>query len=175
MTASPERAHPVERAEPLRLPPQRHGWMATFWVLFGVVALGAMLTACAIYTAPALISDWQVRETAVPVAEARISDGQCSAKIAIHICDLTLTLRRPTGTVTRRVNYVFAGLHVGDFSAGPMADPARPDLITTDLGLERLWNRTITLVVIMGALAAAIFGALLSLVRNRRAASGAAG
>ncbi|CAO4153731.1 hypothetical protein LPLAFNJD_LOCUS4019 [Methylorubrum aminovorans] len=175
MTASPERAHPVERAEPLRLPPQRHGWMATFWVLFGVVALGAMLAACAIYTAPALISDWQVRETSVPVAEARISDGKCSSKIAIHICDLTLTLRRPTGTVTRRVNYVFAGLHVGDFSAGPMADPARPDLITTDLGLERLWNRTITLVVIMGALAAAIFGALLSLVRNRRAASGAAG
>lgn len=175
MTASPERAHPVERAEPLRLPPQRHGWMATFWVLFGVVALGAMLAACAIYTAPALISDWQVRETSVPVAEARISDGKCSSKIAIHICDLTLTLRRPTGAVTRRVNYVFAGLHVGDFSAGPMADPARPDLITTDLGLERLWNRTITLVVIMGALAAAIFGALLSLVRNRRAASGAAG
>lgn len=175
MTASPERAHPVERTEPLRLPPQRHGWMATFWVLFGVVALGAMLAACAIYTAPALISDWQVRETAAPVAEARISDGKCSSKIAIHICDLTLTLRRPTGTVTRRVNYVFAGLHVGDFSAGPMADPARPNLITTDLGLERLWNRTITLVIVMAALAAAIFGALLSLVRNRRAASGAAG
>lgn len=175
MTASPDRAHPVERTEPLRLPPQRHGWMATFWVLFGVVALGAMLAACAIYTAPALISDWQVRETAAPVAEARISDGKCSSKIAIHICDLTLTLRRPTGTVTRRVNYVFAGLHVGDFSAGPMADPARPNLITTDLGLERLWNRTITLVIVMAALAAAIFGALLSLVRNRRAASGAAG
>jgi hypothetical protein len=73
------------------------------------------------------------------------------------------------------VNYVFAGLHVGDFGAGPMADPARPDLITTDLGLDRLWNRTITLAVIMAALAAAIVGALLSLVRNRRAASGAAG
>ena len=174
MTASSERAHPVERAEPLRLPPQRHGWMATFWVLFGVVALGAMLAACAIYTAPALISDWQVRETAAPVAGARISDGKCSSKIAIHICDLTLSLRQPTGTVTRRVNYVFAGLHVGDFSAGPMVDPARPDLITTDLGLERLWNRTITLVIIMAALAAAIVGALLSLVRNPRAASDAA-
>lgn len=172
MTASPDRA---ERTEPLRLPPQGQGWMATFWVLFGVVALGAMLAACAIYTAPALISDWQVRETAVPVAEARISDGKCSSKIAIHICDLTLSLRRPTGTVTRRVNYVFVGLHVGDFGAGPMADPARPDLITTDLGLERLWNRTITLAVIMAALAATIVGALLSLVRNRRAAANAAG
>jgi len=169
MTASPD------RAEPLRLPPQGQGWMATFWVLFGVVALAALLGACALYTAPALVSDWQVRAAAEPVAEARISDGKCSSKIAIHICDLTLSLRRPTGTVTRRVNYVFAGLHVGDFGAGPMADPVRPDLITTDLGLDRLWNRTITLAVIMAALAAAIFGALLSLVRNRRGASGAAG
>jgi hypothetical protein len=169
MTASPD------RAEPLRLPPQGQGWMATFWVLFGVVALAALLGACAFYTAPALVSDGQVRAAAEPVAEARISNGKCSSKIAIHICDLTLSLRRPTGTVTRRVNYVFAGLHVGDFGAGPMADPARPDLITTDLGLDRLWNRTITLAVIMAALAAAIFGALLSLVRNRRAASGAAG
>ena len=139
------------------------------------MALAALLGACALYTAPALVSDWQVRAAAEPVAEARISDGKCSSKIAIHICDLTLSLRRPTGTVTRRVNYVFAGLHVGDFGAGPMADPARPDLITTDLGLDRLWNRTITLAVIMAALAAAIVGALLSLVRNRRAASGAAG
>jgi hypothetical protein len=169
MTATPD------RAEPLRLPPQGQGWMATFWVLFGVVALAALLGACAFYTAPALVSDWQVRAAAEPVAEARISNGKCSSKIAIHICDLTLSLRRPTGTVTRRVNYVFAGLHVGDFGAGPMADPARPDLITTDLGLDRLWNRTITLAAIMAALAAAIFGALLSLVRNRRAASGAAG
>ena len=169
MTATPD------RAEPLRLPPPGQGWMATFWVLFGVVALAALLGACVLYTAPALVSDWQVRAAAEPVAEARISDGKCSSKIAIHICDLTLSLRRPTGTVTRRVNYVFAGLHVGDFGAGPMADPARPDLITTDLGLDRLWNRTITLAVIMAALAAAIFGALLSLVRNRRAASGAAG
>lgn len=149
--------------------------MATFWVLFGVVALGAMLAACAVYTAPALISDWQIRETAESVADARISDGKCSSKIAIHICDLTLSLRQPNGTMTRRVNYVFAGLHVGDFSAGVMADPARPDRVTTDLGLDRLWNRTITLVVIMAALAAAIFGALISVVRNRSAASRAAG
>ncbi|OAH22447.1 hypothetical protein LPC10_00970 [Methylorubrum sp. B1-46] len=166
---------PSERAAPLRLPPQGQHWMATFWVLFGVLALGAMLAACAVYTAPAVISDWQVRGTAQPVADARISEGKCSSKIAIHICDLTLSLRRPAGTVTRRVNYVFAGLHVGDFSAGAMADPARPDLITTDLGLDRLWNRTITLGVIMAALAAAILGALASLVRNRRAAPGTAG
>ncbi|MEH3147710.1 MAG: hypothetical protein PGN34_20735 [Methylobacterium frigidaeris] len=169
MTGSPETASPA-RTEALRLPPQRAGWAATFWVLFGVVALGAILAACAWFTAPAVISDWQVRASAQPVPAARVSEGKCSAKLVIHICDVTLSLRTPNGTVQRRVNYVFSGFHAGDYSVGVMADPARPDLVTTDLGLDRLWNRTITLVVLAGALAACIYGAVLSLIRNRRAA-----
>jgi hypothetical protein len=168
MHTSPE-TKATEPAQSLRLPPERMGLAAMFWVLFGVVALGGLLAASAIYTAPVVLSDWQVRETAQPVPAARVSDGKCSAKLVLHICDASLTLRTPQGSVTRRVNYVFTGLHAGDYSVGAMADPARPDLVTTNLGLERLWNRTITLVVLMGALAACIYGALLGLIRNRRA------
>lgn len=47
----------------------------------------------------------------------------------------------------------------------------RPDLVTTDIGLDRLWNRTITLLVLMGTLAACIYGALLSAIRSRGATS----
>lgn len=164
MTASPD------HTAPLRLPPRGQGWLNTFWVLFGVVALGAILVAAAIYTAPAVLSDWQVREAAQPIPDARVSDGQCTSKIVIHICDATLALRTAAGPVTRRVNYVFTGVHVGDYSIAVMADPSRPDLVTTDLGLDRLWNRTITLVVGAGAIAASIVAALLGLMRNRRAA-----
>jgi len=155
----------------LRLPPRRQSRSAILWSLVGVVALGAMLVACAVYTAPVLISDWQIRDTARPVTEARISDGKCNSKIVIHVCNLTLTLRQPAGTVTRRVNYVFSGLHLGDFSAGAMGDPAQPDRITTTLGLDRLWNRTLTLVVVMIAFATIIVGALVALLRNWRASS----
>ncbi|MBK3395213.1 MULTISPECIES: hypothetical protein [Methylobacterium] len=167
MTRPPETATPPEA---LRLPPRRQGWLNTFWILFGIVALGGILVACAVYTAPAVISDWQVQATAKPAAEARVSDGKCSAKLFIHICDATLALRTPQGTVTRRVNYVFSGLEAGDYRVGVMADPARPDLVTTDLGLDRLWNRTITLLAIAGLTAATIVGALLSMVRDRRGA-----
>ena len=170
MRTSPKTAEAsVQPAEPLRLPPHQIGGMGAFWILFGVTLFAGMLAASALYTAPALISDWQVRGTAQPVPAARMREGKCSAKIVIHICDATLSLRTPGGTVERRVNYVFTGLQAGDYKVGVMADPARPDLVTTDLGLDRLWNRTITLVVIAGALAAAIYGALLSLIRNRRA------
>ncbi len=165
MTALPESA-PFRR-----LPPRRQSRSAILWALVGVVALAAMLVACAIYTAPVLISDWRIRDTARPMTEARISDGRCNSKIVVHVCNLTLTLRQPAGTVTRRVNYVFSGLHLGDFSAGAMGDPAQPDRITTTLGLDRLWNRTLTLVVIMIAFATIIVGALVALVRNWRASS----
>ncbi len=137
------------------------------------MGLGAVLVACAIDTAPVVISDWQVHTTAAAAPNARVSEGRCSAKIVIHICDATLALRTPQETVTRRVNYVFAGLHVGDYRVGVMADPARPDLVTTDLGLDRLWNRTITLLAIMGAIVAVLIGAPISMIRNRRAASAA--
>lgn len=146
-----------------------------FWSLFGVVALAALLVAAAIYTAPAVLSDWQVREAAHLVPDARVSEGKCSSKIIVHICDVTLGLRTASGTVTRRVNYVFTGVHVGDYGIRVMADPARPELVTTDLGLDQLWNRTITLLVIAGGLATCLVAALVALIRNRRAASGATG
>lgn len=169
MTQSPD------RAETLRLPPRGQDRKSAFWTLFGIVALAALLVAAAFYTAPALLSDWQVREAAQLVPDARVSEGKCSSKIVIHICDVTLGLRTPSGTVSRRVNYVFTGVHVGDYGIRVMADPARPDLVTTDLGLDRLWNRTITLLVIAGALAAGLVASLVALVRNRRAAAGATG
>ena len=169
MTAS------ANRTEPLRLPPPSQGWGNIFWTLFGLVALAALLVACAVFTAPPVLSDWQVRDTARPVAEARVTDGKCSAKIVLHICDVTLNLRTPTGTVVRRVNTVFTGFHVGDYNIRVMADPARPDLVTTDLALDRLWNRTITLLVIAGALSSIIVAGIAAMIRNRRAASGTIG
>ncbi|TXN05152.1 hypothetical protein FV222_06910 [Methylobacterium sp. WL103] len=169
MTAS------ANRTEPLRLPPPSQGWGNIFWTLFSLVALAALLVACAVFTAPPVLSDWQVRDTARPAAEARVTDGKCSAKIVLHICDVTLNLRTPTGTVVRRVNTVFTGFHVGEYNIRVMADPARPDLVTTDLALDRLWNRTITLLVIAGALSSIIVAGIAAMIRNRRAASGTIG
>lgn len=166
---------PPNRSEPLRLPPPAQGWGNTLWTLFGIVALGALLVACAVYTAPAVLSDWQVREAARPAHAARVSEGKCSTRIILHICDATLTLGIPTGEVTRRVNYLFTGVHAGDYSIRVMADPARPDLVTTDLGLDRLWNRTLTLLVIACALAASIVLAIGAMIRNRRTSAGATG
>lgn len=160
----------LDRSEPLRLPPADRGWKHTLWVVVGFLMFGAVLVAAAVYTAPALVSDWRIRDAARPVPDARVTDGKCSSKIVFHICDATLNVGTPAGTVSRRINYVFTGIHVGDYSIRVMADPARPQLATTDLGLDRLWNRTITLAAIVSVLLAFTVLPLVAMIRDRRMA-----
>ncbi|EIZ82099.1 transmembrane protein [Methylobacterium sp. GXF4] len=168
MTASPN------RSEPLRLPPQGNGWRGALRALIGFVALGGLLVACLVHTTPTLLTDWQVHARARAVPNAQVSAGTCKTTVIVHVCDVTVSLRTPTATVTRQVNYLFTGLHVGDYSIAVMADPERPDLVTTDLGLDQLWNRTITVLAIVLGLAGIIVAAGFAMIRNSRAASAAA-
>ncbi len=157
---------------PLRLPPPARDWKQTIWVLLSSLMFGAMLVAATIYTAPTLVSDWQVREAARPVAEAEVTDGKCSSQLIVHICNATLSVETPSGSVSRRVNYVFTGVHVGEYTIDVLADPARPDLVTTDLALNQLWNRTFTLAALVVALLGATMLPLVALIRNRRSIAG---
>jgi hypothetical protein len=62
------------------------------------------------------------------------------------------------------VVYAFVGPSLGRFRVEALADPARPDWVTTDLGLSHLVNRSICLGVFLIAtiplFVAALFGAL---------------
>ena len=85
-----------------------------------------------------------------------------------HICDTTLTA---PGGISREMHYVFASFHLGDFSASVVADPAHPEWLTTDLGLDNFWDRVVTFVVSAMFLCAAV-GAFMwqqaKAARNRR-------
>lgn len=154
----------------LRLPPADRGWQQTLWTILGALMFGAFLVAALVWTAPVLLSDWQVRETAQSAANADVVKGRCHSKLVLNICDATLRVRTPTATVSREVSYVFTGLHLGDYNVRALVDPARPELVTTDLGLDQLWNRTITLAVGVMLLLALSVMPLVSLVRRRSAA-----
>ncbi len=158
----------AERSAPRRLAQVNRGWRHTVLVAIGIAIFGAMLMAAATYTAPAVVSDWQIRDTARPVASARITDGTCSAQLVFHICDATLEVPTASGTVSRRVNYLFTGVNVGTYTVQVMADPARPALATTDLALDQLWNRTVTLIMIALALLAFTGLPAVAMIRNRR-------
>lgn len=155
----------------LTLPPRDRGWGHQIKLVLGVALFGSMLVGLAVHTAPDLLADWQISSAARPVANGRMVRGSCSANFVFNICNATLTAPTPSGPVTRSVNYVFTELHLGDYSVTVVADPAHPDLPTTDMALDRLWNRTITLLVGVVVLSAMTVFPLYAMVKRARARS----
>jgi len=158
----------TESTQPLTLPPPDSGWKQTFWSLLGTVMFGAMLVAMSIYTVPNLVSDWRIRDTARPVAGGRVSDGSCHSKLVLNICDATLAVQTKSGVVSRDVNYIFTDVHVGDYNVTVLADPMHPELATTDMALDKLWNRILTLFVGGGILLALTVAPIIALIKRLR-------
>ncbi|MEO3473711.1 hypothetical protein AAFN86_17720 [Roseomonas sp. CAU 1739] len=130
---------------PLKLHPGRGSLGGWLMALLGLVLFGAFIVMLAIEIGPAIRDDFAVRDTAQPIASARISDGRCQSRMFLfQTCDLTLAWRDKEGSHTRKVSYMFVEPHMGSWTANPMMDPQRPALVTTDLGLDRLWNRVAT-------------------------------
>lgn len=156
------------------LPPRGGGLRQRIWATLGVLMFAGFLVAMVVFTGPPLVSDWQIHATAQPAEQGRIVKGSCTTKIVFTICDLTLSNRTAAGTATRSVNYAFTDVHFGDYSAEAMIDPAHPELITTDLGLDKLWNRTLTFLggaVLMGGFVTLPIVAFFRKRRDSRAVS----
>ena len=152
------------------LPPRSGGLRQRIWATLGVLMFAGFLVAMMVFTLPPLLSDWQVRAAAQPAQAARIVKGSCTTKLVLAICDVTLTNRTAAGTITRKVNYAFTDVHFGDYSAEAVADPARPELVTTDLALDRLWNRTLTFLFGAVLMLGFVLLPVVAFFRNRRTA-----
>lgn len=152
----------------LTLPSRNSGWGHNIKLALAVLMFAGALVALAIYTAPNLLTDWQVRDAAQTVPNGEVIKGSCSSNLVFNICDATLTVPTKSGPVSRNVNYVFTGVHVGDYSVEVMADPARPELATTDMALDKLWNRTLTLLAGAVILLALTVMPLIAIVRRSR-------
>jgi hypothetical protein len=141
--------------------------------LFGaaLLLLGAILLFG--WAAPELAQDWLIRDNARPAPHGRLVDTHCTEKLFIDLCDLTLSADVPGGgTIEREVHYLFANFSFEDLSARVLADPNEPTLLTTDLGLDRLVNRTVMMaaaavLTVLGLLG----GVKLALARGQRRAA----
>ncbi len=108
----------------------------------GIVLFGGFLALVALEIGPAIRDDFAVRDGAQVAQGARISEGRCRSRLFLfQSCDVTIDWRDKDGAHTRKLSYMFVEPHMGSWSAVAMMDPARPGLVTTDLGLDRLWNR----------------------------------
>ena len=152
-------ARPLHARPPWRL-------LSGFRSLLVMQLLVGLLLSSLSATVPALVTDWQVRDTAVPIAGAYLSDGRCHSDTLIVDCDVTLLASTRQGAVfTRPVHYIFASFSSGDYSAQVVGDPLRPDWLTTDLALEHFWNRALSLLVECSILAGLVVRGIARSVR----------
>ena len=166
--AEADRVAVPQRSAPRRLAQVGRGPRQTLLVVVSILMFGAMLAGAVAYTAPALVSDWQVRDSARPIAGAQVTEGRCSTQLFFEICNAKLLVPTPSGRVARRLTYAFTGVHVGAYGVRVLADPQCPELATIDMALDRLWNRTVTLAGIAFLLLAFTVLPAIALVRNRR-------
>jgi hypothetical protein len=130
---------------PLVLKLGRGSAAAWLWAVVGLVLFGGFLALVAVEVGPAIRDDFAVRDGAQPSPAVRVVEGRCRSRLfLLQSCDITLSWRGKDGAATRKLSYMFVEPHMGSWSAQPMMDPARPELMTTDLGLDRLWNRVAT-------------------------------
>lgn len=117
----------------------------------------------AVQAVPDLVSDWKVRGEARYIREAKMVEGNCKVRLAVHFCNVKIELPTPFGTLRREQTYIFAGyfLEPQNYAVHTLVNPLHLDLITTDLGLSKLVNRTVTFLSCF-VVAAAVIWLLLS-------------
>lgn len=126
----------------LRLKPGRGRVAALFTALGGLAFVVGVSALMIMIVAPPIWTDWQVRETAVASREARLVTGRCRTRVfLLHDCDLTLAWASKGQSVQREVHYLFLAPGSGNFTTQARVDPQRPQMLTTDLGIDYLWNR----------------------------------
>lgn len=169
-------------SRPLRVrPPAMVGVSSTaavFAMLFGLIA--AVLW----WLGPDLLADWRIGRDVVEARQATLGEAGCRRRILIFtVCDVTFTEAGSAGTGagSRRLAYVF----IGAAGSEPItllrersAVDARPEAITTNLGLARFHQRLLTLALIVGFLALCVAGSaqmMLAGARARRSLLGLSG
>ena len=133
---------------PLRVKPPGKTIASDVWLVLLTLFLGLGCALIVLFPLPALVSDYAVRDTARPIAGGTIEHGSCTSRLFLVICDADLALSWPGKPPLRRsLHYFFVDAHFGDYSARVVVDPSRPEDMTTDLALDMMTNRLITMAI----------------------------
>jgi len=160
---------PALPPRPLRARPPVARFAQVFSVLLWLFGIG-MVGFAATSMGPDLWADWQVRDNAQAVRGGNLIKGRCSSKLILHWCDTTLSAPNPNGgpRLRRETSFAFGSFSLGNFEAMVVADPRRPELLTTDLALDHFWDRVLTFLLLIGGLGALFIFALVKQFQGRR-------
>lgn len=143
-------------------PPGGGGWWRGLLGAFFILALAGSAVA---WFGPGLLRDFRMQTDARPVIGGRVTDGRCQVRLAVlTLCDATLRANGKNGPVEDSMHLAFFDLPGTNYTVQVMQSSAVPDHLTTDIGLERMTNRALTLggwVLLWAALLVAMIVALL--------------
>ncbi len=116
---------------------------AYFWSTPIILALTIFLL---IWQAPGVYRDFQISQNPLPLEQGDVRDGRCTTRKAIFTdCEARLVYTYGGKSYDQDVRIMFVDFHVGDYETGLVISADHPELATMSLGLDKLWNRIITL------------------------------
>ncbi|MDR6817728.1 membrane protein YdbS with pleckstrin-like domain [Neorhizobium sp. 2083] len=116
---------------------------AYFWSAPVILALAVFLI---IWEAPGVLRDFQISQNPVFLEDGDVRDGRCTTRRMIFTdCEARLVYSYNGRKYDTEVEVMFVDFHMGDYETGLAISADHPELATITLGLDKLWNRIITL------------------------------
>lgn len=119
---------------------------AYFWSTPVILLLAIILF---IWEAPGVYRDLQISQNPLVLESGDIRNGRCTTRKAIFTdCEARLIYSYNGKNYDTEVEVMFVDFHMGDYETVLVISADHPELATMSLGLDKLWNRIITLSVL---------------------------
>jgi hypothetical protein len=116
---------------------------AYFWSTPIILALAIFIF---VWEAPGIFRDFQISQNPLVLESGDVQNGRCTTRKAIVTdCEARLVYSYNGQSYDTEVEVMFVDFHTGDYETGLVISADHPELATMSLGLDKLWNRIITL------------------------------
>jgi hypothetical protein len=122
---------------------------------------------------PSLLHDIVISKNPLPLPDASMQDARCKTYRGFIVdCEAHLSYDYKGRHYESDTEMMFADFHFGDYQTGVVISADKPELATLSIGIDKLWDRIITfvvLVVILGGMGLGMIWLLIRIIRTRRA------
>ncbi|WP_085782055.1 hypothetical protein [Rhizobium sp. NXC14] len=136
---------------------------AYFWATPVIAALAVFIVT---WQAPGVIRDFQISQNPLALENGDVQSGRCTTrKLFFTDCEARLVYNYDGRKYDTEAEVMFVDFHTGDYETGVVISADHPELATMSLGLDKLWNRIITLTVFALFLGSMSLGTLFQALR----------
>jgi len=123
---------------------KRHGVSGAL-VMFLCVLSGFVLVVMVVHSdAPGIMRDWEISKNPTILRQAKVSNGKCKTRQGfITTCKVGVLFGERGKQKRKQLEFTFVDFHTGDYSVEVIASADKPEMVSLDLAVDKLWNRII--------------------------------